>query len=209
VHFVFCNKNIFRSAYTVSKASDEPLLPGDMIAYRHPIFVAGDPRGWRTATIRDIDPKRMSNPLRLDNMDCLNMYHCVRRHKVLQPDGTLLEIPEDQHKWRWIKEFKLKKSKPAPYRMSTEGRRVGSLWRGLTDEYMAFAEEQGMPQDIMCMPATRPNNVAVGDSDEDDSDSGSGDAGTEHNGGSDSDTSMGSDEPNNEHVLNKENCDNE
>jgi hypothetical protein len=133
VHFVFCNKNIFRSAYTVSKASDEPLLPGDMIAYRHPIFVAGDPRGWRTATIRDIDPKRMSNPLRLDNMDCLNMYHCVRRHKVLQPDGTLREIPEDQHKWRWIKEFKLKKSQPAPYRMSTEGRRVGSLWRGLTD----------------------------------------------------------------------------
>ncbi len=77
------------------------------------------------------------------------------------------------------------------------------------EEVQAFAEEQGMPQDIMCMPATRPNNVAVGDSDEDDSDSGSGDAGTEHNGGSDSDTSISSDEPTTEHVLNKDNCDNE
>jgi hypothetical protein len=55
-----------------------------------------------------------------------------------------VEIPEPQQHWRWIKEFKLKKSKEAPYQMSTEGARVGSLWRGLTDEYMAFAEEQGI-----------------------------------------------------------------
>jgi hypothetical protein len=175
VHFVFCNKYNFRSVYTVSNASKEELLPGDMIRYRHPIFTSSI----RAATIRDIDPKRKDNPLRLDNMDCLNMYHCVARYKILQPDGTLQEIPEDEQKWRWIKEFKLKKSKEAPYRMSTEGRRVGSLWRGLTDEYMAFAEREGMPQDMMCMPATAPTTATVGDSEEYDSDSGSGDASTE------------------------------
>jgi hypothetical protein len=103
-------------------------------------------------------------------MDCLNMYFSVARYKILQPDGSLVEIPEPRT-WRWIKEFKLKKSKPAPYRMSTEGARVGSLWRGLTDEYMAFAEEQGMPQDMMCMPTTVPNSVAVGDAEGYDSDS--------------------------------------
>jgi hypothetical protein len=54
-----------------------------------------------------------------------------------------VEIPEPWC-WRRIKEFKLKKSEEAPYRMSTEGARVGSLWRGLSEKYMAFAEEQGM-----------------------------------------------------------------
>jgi hypothetical protein len=93
-----------------------------MIAYWHPIFVAGDPRGWRTATIRDIDPK-CDPPLRLDNMDCLNMYHTVSQYKNLQPDGMLVEVPEPQPNG-WIKEFKLKKSKPAPYQMSTEDDRV-------------------------------------------------------------------------------------
>jgi hypothetical protein len=125
MHFVFCMLYIFRSVYTISKATEEPLLPGDMIAYWHPIFVAGDTRGWRTATIREIDPKH-NPPLRLDNMDCLNMYHSVSRYKILQADGTLVEVPEPRS-CGWIKHFKLKKSKEAPYRMSTEGARVGLL----------------------------------------------------------------------------------
>jgi hypothetical protein len=190
MHFVFCNKNIFRSVYTVSNASEEELLPGDMICYWHNVFVAGNPRGWTTATIRDIDPKRKDNPLRLDNMDCLNMYFSVAWYKILQPDGMLLAVPEPRS-WRWIKEFKLKKSKPAPYWMSTEGASVGSLWRGLSDKYMGFAKEHGMSQDLMCRATTVQQNGSVGSNDS-----------------SDSDTSMGSEEPTNEHVLNKENCDN-
>jgi hypothetical protein len=175
----------------ISKASDEELLPGNMIAYWHPIFVAGDLRGWRTATIRDIDPTCITHPLRLDNMDCLNMYESVARYKILQPDGTLVEILEPR-RWRWIKEFKLKKSKPAPYRMSTEGARVGSLWRGLSDKVIAMAEEQGMPQDLMCRTTTvQQDDVSVGSTDS-----------------SGSDNEMVSEEPKNEHLLNKENIDN-
>jgi hypothetical protein len=49
--------------------------------------------GYRTATIRDMDPKH-NLTLRLDNMDCLNMYHQVMWHKTLQPDGTVVENPD-------------------------------------------------------------------------------------------------------------------
>jgi hypothetical protein len=70
----------------------------------------------------------------------------------------------------------------APYRISSEGARVGSLCRGLSDNYMAMAEEQGMPQDLMCRATTVQQD--------------------------DSDTEMVSVEPSNEHVLNKENIDN-
>ncbi len=74
--------------YTISKVSDEPLLPGDMIFYWHSLYPAGDTWGRRTATIRDIDPNHDS-PLRLDNVDSLNMYDSVQCYKILQPDGTL------------------------------------------------------------------------------------------------------------------------
>lgn len=63
------------------------------------------------------------------------------------------------------KAFQLKKSKPAPYWMSSEGAKIVSLWRGLTDkynQYMAHAEKQGIPQNLMCRPTTVPNNVAIG-----------------------------------------------
>jgi hypothetical protein len=55
-----------------------------------------------------------------------------------------------------------------------------------------FAKEHGMSQDLMCRATTVQQNGSVGSNDS-----------------SDSDTGMGSEEPTNEHVLNKENCDNE
>ncbi len=59
----------------------------------------------------------------------------------------------------------------APCRMSTEGARLGALWSGLTDQYMALAEEQGMLQDLMCRMTTVPNNVTIGDNEDEDNDS--------------------------------------
>jgi len=63
------------------------------------------------------------------------------------------------------KEFIQKKSKPDPYRMSTEGARVGAPWRGLGDQYISFAEDQRMPQDLFCKTATVQQNLAVGSND--------------------------------------------
>jgi hypothetical protein len=55
--------------------------------------------------------------------------------------------------------------------MSTEGARVGSLWRGLSDKVVAMAEEQGMPQDLMCRTTTvQQDNITVGSNDSSDSD---------------------------------------
>ena len=159
-----------------------------MIFYWSEQYVAGDERGRRYATIRDIDPNR-DPPLRLDNMECLDMYHLVSRHKILQPDGTLLD--NEDGKVGWIREFKLKKSKPAPYRMSTEGARLGALWSGLTDQYMAVAEEQGMPQDLMCRTTAVQQDAVVSSTDYDDS-------GTE----------MSSEQPSDDHVMDKENIGN-
>ena len=121
------------------------MLPGDVIFYWHDLFVCGNPMGRRTATVRDIDPHR-DPMLRLDTMDYLRD-HCVQRIKVLQQDGSLVENMDA--KWREIQEFRLKKSDPASYCMSIEGARVGRLLGQLSDQYLATAEELGMPQDLL------------------------------------------------------------
>ncbi len=98
--------------------------------------------GRTTATIRDIDPER--DPiLRLDCMDCLMSTQQVQRVKVMQPDGTILD--NVNAKFRKIPDFKLKKSEPAPYRMSLEGAKIGRALACLSDRYRAFAQEEGMP----------------------------------------------------------------
>jgi hypothetical protein len=105
-----------------------------MIFYWSKVYVAGDERGRRIATIRDIDHNH-DPPLRLDNMEYLDMYHLVQRYKIQQPDGKILDN-EKTGKVDWIRDFKLKKSKPAAYRMSTEGARLGALWSGLPDMHL-------------------------------------------------------------------------
>ncbi len=77
-----------------------------------------------TATIRGINPNH-DPPLRLDNMEYLDMYHDVKCIKIWQPDRTLLD--KENGKIGWIRDFKLKKLEPAPYRISTEGARLGAL----------------------------------------------------------------------------------
>jgi hypothetical protein len=103
MHFIFFIYYISRSVYTISKSSDESLLPGDKIFYSHLLYPAGDSRGRITVIVRDIDPN-CTPPLRLDNMDCLNMYDFVKCYKILQPDGKLLDN-EKTGKWWWIKHF--------------------------------------------------------------------------------------------------------
>jgi len=132
------------------------LLVGDVIFYWHDLFVCGNPMGRRTATVRDIDPNR-DPMLRLDTMDYLRRDHCVQRIKVLQPDGTMVENIDA--KWREIQEFRLHKSAPAPYRMSVDGARVGRLLGRLSDQYLASAEELGMPQDLLISNASNKENI--------------------------------------------------
>ena len=102
--------------------------------------------GRTTATIRDIDPER-EPILRLDRMDCLMNYQTVRRIKKMLPDGTLVDTYNA--KFREIQELKLKKSDPAPYRMSLEGERVRRALGCMSDRYCAMAREENMPEDLL------------------------------------------------------------
>jgi hypothetical protein len=107
-----------------SLPSDEPLNPGDVIFYWHELFVCGNPVGERYGTIRDIDPDR--DPiLRLNTMDPLQSTHRVKRVKIMQSDGTLVENAAAT--WKEISEYRIKKSAEAPYQISREGAGVGSI----------------------------------------------------------------------------------
>ncbi len=86
------------------QVSDEPLKPGDVIIYWHALYVCGNPMGERYATVREINPDRYLI-LRLDTMDPLHCTHKVKRVKIMQPDGTLID--NDEPTWREIAEFKI------------------------------------------------------------------------------------------------------
>jgi hypothetical protein len=48
-----------------------------------------------------------------------------------------------------MQEFKLQELDPAPYRMSLEGARIGRDLGCMSDQYCAFAQEEGMPEDLL------------------------------------------------------------
>jgi hypothetical protein len=56
---------------TVEGQSNEPIRPGDVIEYYCPIFVTGDPRGLRQATVLAVDPNHVM-PLVLSNGEGLH-----------------------------------------------------------------------------------------------------------------------------------------
>lgn len=71
----------------------EPLRPGDVIEYTHPIFVNGDKRGRRQATVLSTDPNRRPM-IYLDNGDVLPDDILVARVQTYcQQTGQLLEHP--------------------------------------------------------------------------------------------------------------------
>jgi hypothetical protein len=65
----------------------------------------------------------------------------------MQPDGTLVD--NVNAKFHEIQKFKLQKSEPAPYQMSLEGARVGMALGCMGDQYLAFAREENMPEDLL------------------------------------------------------------
>jgi hypothetical protein len=65
----------------------EPLRPGDVIQYTSPIFVSGDRRGRRQATVLSTDPNR-DPMLVLDNGDVLPENIIIKRIQVMEK-GTL------------------------------------------------------------------------------------------------------------------------
>jgi len=141
------DRNEYNGCHPVSiTGPKEPLRPGDVITYRSHLFVAGDKRGERVATVVQVRPKE--DPiLRLDNNEVLLSTTQVKRIRVMKR-GALEEHP--QGLYREIREFKLLKAGPLPgYQKSIEARRLGKIVQKLQDQYIQTAEQQGMPVDLL------------------------------------------------------------
>ena len=127
--------------------SNEPIRPGDVIEYYSPIYVAGDPRGLRRATVLSIDPKD-SMPLVLSNGEGLPSTVKVKRVKVMSGDD-LLDHPGI---FRLICMFKLRKlgSATAADGIAMETARFGSIMKKNVSKMRQKAEGDGFaPMDML------------------------------------------------------------
>ena len=142
---------------TKVKKSNEPINPGDVIFYWHPAFVSNTKQAERTATVMEVDPEK-DIPLRLSNNDCLEPMKEVKRIKVMNC-GVLQDHPRGI--FRYIAEFKLVKAGPLPghKRKSMEAVRLENIMGRFTRDYLRVADEQGMPQDLICLPTKPPQDV--------------------------------------------------
>ena len=127
--------------------SNEPIRPGDVIEYYSPIYVAGDPRGLRRATVLSIDPKD-SMPLVLSNGEGLPKNIKVKRVKVISGDD-LLDHPGI---FRLICMFKLRKlgSATAADGIAMETTRFGCIMKENISKMKKKAEGDGFaPMDLL------------------------------------------------------------
>jgi hypothetical protein len=86
----------------------EPLRPGDVILYTHPIFKHGDKRGERVTTVLATDPDA-TKMLTLDNDEVLPYDHFVARIKVM--DTKSGERRDHHGDYRPIEFFRMRKRK--------------------------------------------------------------------------------------------------
>ena len=130
-----------------NETSNEPMRVGDVIQYYSPIFVAGDPRGLREATVLAIDPKK-ENPLVLDNAEYIPNDINVKRIKVIS-GGELVDHPGI---FRPIFRFKLVKAGKATMAdaVKMQSSRFGGIMRNNMKKLKSKAEAEGFaPMDLM------------------------------------------------------------
>jgi hypothetical protein len=135
----------YLSEETYDVPSDEPLRAGDVIFYYHPAFRSGTALAERTATVFAVRPEN-DVILRLDNNECLDNDHQVKRMKEYI-NGKQIDIPNPR--WRDINMFKLEEgSLPGPFK-SLEARRLSNLMKRHQEQFEKVASEHGMPQDLL------------------------------------------------------------
>jgi len=130
-----------------NETSNEPIRVGDVIEYYSPIYVAGDPRGLRQATVLAIDPMA-DIPLVLDNAECIPNDTNVKRIKV-KSGGELLHHPGI---FRPIFRFKLVKSGRATFAdaLTKQSLKFGGIMRNNMKKLKSKAEADGFaPMDLL------------------------------------------------------------
>ena len=91
---------------TVKETSKEPIRRGDLIEYYSPIYVAGDARGLRQATVLAVDPKN-EMPLVLSNGENIPNNTKLKRIKIMLETGDLVDHPgifRPMHRFRLTKQ---------------------------------------------------------------------------------------------------------
>jgi len=132
---------------TVEQKSNEPIRPGDVVEYYTPIFVAGDPRGLRQATVLAVDPKE-EMPLTLSNAEGIPNSTKVKRIKVML-EGDLVDHPGI---YRSIYRFKLVKkgSATAADAIAMEASRFGRIMHKNMSKLKEKAQADGFaPMDLL------------------------------------------------------------
>ena len=128
--------------------SNEPLRPGDVIEYYSGIYVAGDPRGHREATVMAVKNPKEEFPLVLDNGECIPNTTRVKRIKEMV-DGELIDHPGI---YREIMKFRLKKSGTATAAdgVAKEAERFGRIMDRNMAKLKKKAEADGFaPMDML------------------------------------------------------------
>ena len=140
----------------------EPLRPGDVIQYTSPIFVAGDRRGRRQATVLSTDPSR-DPMLVLDNGDVLPENIIIKRIQVMEK-GTL---HPHQGCARRIEKFILKKRAlkgdfSVRAGMKRETDRIGRILDKNIQTFQKRAEADGFaPMDLINNYGQRKGRVST------------------------------------------------
>ena len=132
---------------TVEGQSNEPIRPGDVIEYYCPIFVSGDARGLRQATVLAVDPNDVM-PLVLSNGEGLPNGTKVKRIKVMSGD----ELVDHPGIFRSMHRFKLTKrgSATAADAISMEAARFGAIMKKNISRLKEKAEVDGFaPMDLL------------------------------------------------------------
>ena len=152
----------------------EPILPGDVIEYYHPVFVFGDERGKRITTVISVNPKNKHSILQLSNQESLPKDVKIRRIKTLIEDDTgSSNMSDDDNNtgnnntatvnnvkrrlidhpgvFREIQEFKLVKLNAIKgYHITTEKDRVKGILRKNMKKFEKKAKASGFaPLDLM------------------------------------------------------------
>lgn len=132
---------------TVEGQSNEPIRPGDVIEYYCPIFVTGDPRGLRQATVLAVDPNHVM-PLVLSNGEGLLSSTSVKRIKVMSGN----ELVDHPGIFRAMDRFKLTKrgNATAADAISMEAARFGAIMKKNISRLKEKAEADGFaPMDLL------------------------------------------------------------
>jgi hypothetical protein len=127
--------------------SNEPIRPGDVIEYYCPIFVTGDKRGLRQATVLAVDPKD-TMPLVLSNGEGLPNTTKVKRIKVMSGD----ELVDHPGIFREMNRFHLIKrgNATAADAIAMEAARFGAIMTKNINKLQEQASAEGFaPMDLL------------------------------------------------------------